>query len=160
MVEVMRQFAARVSRTDVARNWIMWHGIVGDFIHADPLCRPPYLREASHARSLGAPTEVVYHQASFLDVLRAAPAASWSHYNFSDALDWMPDAVQAAVFREVLRTARPGAILINRTVDLDDPLERLGLADRFRRIEPASREATAAERSCLYRRVDLYRIAP
>lgn len=158
MLDVMWDFMRRFADADVERNWILWHCVVGEFDHANPDCRPPYLRESHHQRSVGASTSVAYHLASFLDVMRAAPGRTWSHYNFSDALDWLSDDVQRQVLAEVGRTALPGATLINRSVDQADPIERLGLGERFERLVPASTLATAAERSCLYRRTDLYRV--
>jgi S-adenosylmethionine-diacylglycerol 3-amino-3-carboxypropyl transferase len=158
MLEVMWDFMRRFADADMERNWLVWQCVVGEFDHANPVCRPPFLRASHHERSVGASTQVAYHRASFLEVMRAAPAGSWSHYNFSDALDWMPDPVQREAFAEVVRTARPGAVLLNRSVDREDPVERLGLGDRLERLGPASEQATAAERSCLYRRVDLYRV--
>lgn len=160
MAAVAIEHARRVARSDMAANWIAWHTMVGHFNHAHPEARPPYLREANHQRSFGARTHTAYHRKSFLDVMREAPACHWSHYGFSDALDWMAEATQRAVFAEVLRTARPGATVILRTVEPTCLVSRLGLADRLRRLDAASDEATRVERSGLYQRVDLYRVRP
>lgn len=158
MREVVLRFVERAVTTDLQRNWILWQCLLGRFNLDDPLAIPPYLRRENHARSLGAPTETAFHRASFVSVLAAAPAANWSHYNFSDALDWMSDAAQRHVLREVLRTSRDSGLLLNRSVDGGGIVEKHGLERHFRRLNAASDAATALERSRLYERVDIYRI--
>ncbi|MNS52031.1 hypothetical protein D3C72_847330 [compost metagenome] len=148
----------RLARTDVATNWILWNAFTGGFDHANPDCRPPYLRTDRHARALSSPTQTAFHLGNFIDVLKRAEPGTWSHYNFSDALDWLPEATQRSVLLEVVRTARPGAMLINRTVDRECLVAQLGLEEHFDRLEDASAEATASECSGLYQRTDLYRV--
>lgn len=148
----------RAASTDVETNWILWHTFAGTFNHAHPAARPPYLREAQHARSFGAPTTTAYHLRSFVEVLADAGERTWTHYSFSDALDWLAEPMQRRVLGEVLRTSRPGALLINRSVEATCLVSRLGLDRFFTRLDQESDEATAMERSGLYRRVDLYRV--
>lgn len=159
MAQVLSRLVENMARTDVASNWIVWHCQVGEFNHEHPECRPPYLRAKNHERSYGAPTEARFHRTDIFRVLGEAPSRSWSHYNLSDALDWMPEAVQRRVLEEVVRTSRPGATLIIRSVEDRCVVERLGLARRLARLREASEAATVRERSCLYRRTDLYEVA-
>jgi S-adenosylmethionine-diacylglycerol 3-amino-3-carboxypropyl transferase len=156
--EVCMALLQRMVQTDVERNWVMWNGLGGGFDHDHPECRPPFLRPDRHARAQTAPTHTAFHLGNFLDVLQRAEPGTWSHYSFSDALDWLPEAMQRTVLLEVVRTARPGATLINRTVDGQCLIEQLGLQDHFERLEPASAEATAQEITRLYLRTDLYRV--
>lgn len=158
MRDVVLRFVERAAATDLARNWILWHCLLGTFNVADSQALPPYLRPENHARSLGGPTRTEFHRRSFVQVLGAAPARTWTHYNFSDALDWMSDAAQRRVLDEVFRTSRPGALLLNRSVDRECLAHRHGVERRFQRLQAASDQATAMERSRLYERVDVYRI--
>jgi len=159
MRAVVLRFVERAVATDLKRNWILWQCLLGRFNLEDPHAIPPYLRRDHHARSLGAPTTMAFHRTSFVSLLDAAPAAQWTHYNFSDALDWMADAAQRRVLDQIFRTSRDGALLFNRTVDRDDIVARHGLERRFRRLDRESDQATALERSRLYERVDIYQIA-
>ncbi len=159
MVAVCLDTGMRVAATDVERNWIFWHVMRGHFNHAHAEARPPYLRAANHARSLGAPTTTAYHHRSFLEVLADAEAGTWTHYNFSDAMDWLSHDLQRRTLAEVVRTSRPGALFINRSVEETCMISRLGMERWFTRLPLESDAATAMERSGLYRRVDLYRVA-
>lgn len=158
MTAVVQDTGKRVAATDVETNWIFWHVMVGHFNHDHPEARPPYLRQANHARSLGAPTTTRYHHRSFLEVLSEAEERTWSHYNFSDAMDWLSVDLQRRALAEVVRTSRPGALFINRSVEETCLISQLGLERWFERLSPESDEATAMERAGLYRRVDLYRV--
>jgi S-adenosylmethionine-diacylglycerol 3-amino-3-carboxypropyl transferase len=158
MRDVVLRFVARAVDTDLSRNWILWHCLLGRFNVEDQDALPHYLRRDHHARSVGAPTEATFHRASFVDVLAAAPARRWTHYNFSDALDWMDDGGQRMVLGEVLRTSVDGALLLNRSVDRDGLIARHGLERHFQRLPQASDAATQMERSKLYERLDIYRI--
>ncbi|MBO9539437.1 DUF3419 family protein [bacterium] len=158
MAAVCQDTGRRVAATDVETNWIFWHVMAGQFNHAHPEARPPYLRQANHARSLGAPTTTAYHHRSFLEVMAGAEERIWTHYNFSDAMDWLSEDLQRRTLAEVVRTSRPGALFINRSVEDTCMISRLGLEDSFKRLPFESDEATAMERAGLYRRVDLYRV--
>jgi S-adenosylmethionine-diacylglycerol 3-amino-3-carboxypropyl transferase len=158
MRDVVLRFVVRGVSTDLARNWIFWHCLLGKFNVDDQEALPHYLRRTHHARSVGAPTETAFHRASFVDVLGAAPPGTWTHYNFSDALDWIPDRAQEIVLGEILRTSVDGALLLNRSVDRDCMVARHGLERHFERLADASDAATAIERSRLYERIDIYRI--
>ena len=158
MAAVTLDTGKRVAATDAETNWIFWHVMRGHFNHAHPEARPPYLREANHARSLGAPTTTAYHHRSFLEVMAGAGENTWTHYNFSDAMDWLSEDLQRRALAEVVRTSRPDALFINRSVEDACMIERLGMEAWFRRLPSESDAATAMERAGLYRRVDLYRV--
>lgn len=158
MTRVLLETGKRIAATDLETNWIFWHVMRGQFNHDHPDARPPYLRASHHARSLAAPTTVAYHHRSFLEVLADATSDTWTHYNFSDALDWLDDTLQRRVLTEVIRTSRPGALLLVRSVEPSCMVKRLGLERWFSRLDIESDAATAMDRSGLYRRVDLYRV--
>jgi S-adenosylmethionine-diacylglycerol 3-amino-3-carboxypropyl transferase len=157
-VEGVIDYASRVVRTDLERNWIVWHIVTGQFNHERPECLPLYLRPDFHERSVGSPTEVRYWHNRLLAQLGAADDETWSRYCLSDVVDWMGDPAREALFREVHRTAKPGARVICRTVEDSTIVDELGFAERFRLVEPHSTLASQEERSCLYRRVNCYEV--
>jgi len=158
MVDVVLRFMKRIAETDVERNWIIWHATVGDFNHEHPEAVPPFLRRKNHERSFGAATQVVYHHRDILEVLRAAESETWSHFLLCDALDWMPDVLHKPLLLEILRTAHDGGVLLSRSVEASSLVSRQGLERHFQPMADATAEATATDRSCLYRHVGLYRI--
>jgi len=55
------------------------------------------------------------HHGSFTERLAAEAARSFDAYVLLDAQDWMNDATLTQLWREIRRTARPGARIIFRT---------------------------------------------
>lgn len=150
--------AKRVAETDLERNWIAWYSLAGHFNHDLAESMPPYLRRESHQRSLDANVNVRYHNDNLINVMRGASPRTWSHYILSDAPDWMPEPVQKSMLREISRTARPGAVVLRRTVENDCLMEKHGMRDRFERLEEPSAFATRMDRSRQFQRIDLYRL--
>lgn len=158
LVELVIAHLKKVASTDLARNWFAWQAVAGHYNHDLEDAVPPYLRRDRHERSLGARTETHFHHRNIFDVLAEAGAKTWTHYTVCDAPDWMPAPVQRKLFDEVFRTSKDGAILQTRSVETEDLVARHGLQKRFRRVAKASTEATAHDRSRLYRRVDYYEV--
>lgn len=158
LVSFYIQHAKRVAETDLERNWIAWYTVAGHFNHDHPESLPPYLRRDRHAQSLDANVSARYHNDTMLSVMQRAGANTWSHYILSDAPDWMPERTQRSMLEEIRRTARPGALVLRRTVENDCMMERHGFGRFFERVNESSDFATRMERSRQYRRVDLYRL--
>lgn len=158
VVDGVIEYATRLVQTDLEDNWIAWHIATGRFNHERPTCLPLYLRAAYHERALRSPTVVRYWHADLLGKLSGAPAGSWSRFCLSDVVDWMTQPARALLLREVVRTARPGARVICRSVEDSTLVDELGLSQQLRLIEPHSTLASRAERSCLYRRVNCYEV--
>lgn len=152
------EYASRLATTDLDTNWIAWHITTGEFNHEDPDCLPLYLRPDSHERALGSGTQVGYHHGSLLAVLEEADSGTWSHYCLSDVVDWLSAEQRRELLREVLRTAKPGARVICRTVEDACVVADAGLSASFRLVEPISSVASESERSKLYRRVNCYEV--
>jgi len=150
--------AKRVAETDLERNWICWYSVAGHFNHDHPEGHPPYLRREQHRESLGGNVQMRYHNDNLINVMRRAGANTWSHYILSDASDWMPEHVQRDMLEEIVRTARPGAVVLRRTVENDCVIERNGLTKRFERLPEPSDYATRMDRSRQFQRIDLYRL--
>jgi S-adenosylmethionine-diacylglycerol 3-amino-3-carboxypropyl transferase len=158
VVDVILAYLKRIAATDLERNWIAWNATVGAFNHDLPEAVPPYLRRAHHERSVGAPTDVRFHHDDIFAVLARAGRGAWTHVNLCDAIDWMPARAQRRLLEEAARTTGPGGVVLYRSVEDRCLASDLGLADRLRRIEPASEEASALDRTSLYRRVNFYRV--
>jgi S-adenosylmethionine-diacylglycerol 3-amino-3-carboxypropyl transferase len=156
MADVVVDFMARVATTDLERNWIVWYAIAGHFNHDQIEAVPPFLRPDRFERSRDAPTDVRFRPQNIFHVLGEAKPGTWSHYNFSDVIDWMPEAAQRRLLLEAHRTSQPRARLVYRSVEDACLVERLGLADKWRMIEPATTRGSAEERSRLYRRTNFY----
>jgi S-adenosylmethionine-diacylglycerol 3-amino-3-carboxypropyl transferase len=148
----------RISVTDLERNWFAWYAVAGRFNHDHPDAVPPYLRRDRHERSLGAPTDVRFHRRNIFDVLAEAGRGTWSHYTLCDAPDWMPAAAQRRLFDEIHRTSSDGAVVVYRSVEPDSIVERHGLLDRFRPMEPEIAFATQHDRTRIFRRIGYYRV--
>lgn len=158
MLEVTLEFLRRIAATDLENNWIAWNATVGHFNHERSSAVPPYLRESHYLRSFASPTQVDFHHGNIFEKLENAGAETWSHFNVSDTIDWMPEAVQRKLFEEIRRCARPGATLLLRSVEPGCLMERRGLSHQFERIEPASTEGSKKERSKLYQWTGFYRV--
>jgi S-adenosylmethionine-diacylglycerol 3-amino-3-carboxypropyl transferase len=156
MSEVVLDFLAKVATTDIERNWIVWYACAGQFNHDNEEAVPPYLRAGHFQRSMGASTETRFLPQNIFQVMGEARPETWTHYNFSDVIDWMAPPVQKHLLLEAHRTATPGARLVYRSVEDACLVDRLGLDKKWRRIEPASSLGSAAERTRLYRRTNFY----
>ncbi|MEN0063274.1 MAG: DUF3419 family protein [Myxococcota bacterium] len=146
-----------VQDPDLWNNWFFWYAAAGSFNHESPDCAPPYLRKDRWERSVEAPTRVHFYNGNFFERMAQATENTWTHYSLCDAIDWMPLPVQQKLFSEIRRTARPGAVVLLRSVEETDPVEAAG-ADKFLRKLECSAEASQADRSRQYRQVNFYRL--
>jgi S-adenosylmethionine-diacylglycerol 3-amino-3-carboxypropyl transferase len=76
---------------------------------------PPYLAARNFAAVKARAGRVDVRHLSFTDFLKTSPDASIDRYVLLDAQDWMTDADLTALWREITRTAGPGARVIFRT---------------------------------------------
>ena len=143
----------------VSDNYFAWQAFGRHYAHADDPSLPPYL-QAKHFPALRerAGRVSIYH-GSLTDRLAAEPDASFDAYVLLDAQDWMNDATLTALWRQIARTARPGARVIFRTAADERllpgrvPDDALGL---FRYEAERSRDLGARDRSSIYGAFHLY----
>ena len=116
MAEVLRQRLERLAcGFPLSDNYFAWQAFGRRYAPQGSGPLPPYL-ERGNFETVRAYTErVAVHHASLTDYLASLPAASLDRYILLDAQDWMNDAVLTALWREITRTARPGARVIFRT---------------------------------------------
>ena len=98
---------------------------------------------------------------SFTAELGDRPPASVDAYVLLDAQDWMTDAQLNALWREITRTARPGARVIFRTAA--EPTLLPGRVDntilsRWTYEAERSQALDAEDRSAIYGGFHLYRL--
>jgi len=137
----------------VADNYFAQQAFGRAYSRADAPSTPPYLqREHFEAVREGADRVKPFH-GSFTERLRAEPDASFGAYVLLDAQDWMNDAALTELWREIRRTARPGARVVFRTA-ADEPLLPGRVADDvlgdFEYQAELSRELGLRDRSSIY----------
>lgn len=162
MVDFFVSHLTRVMQTDLWTNWVAWFAAAGQFNHARQDAVPPYLRRDRWEAAKGGHSDVRFHNRNLFDVLGGAGRDTWSHYTLCDAVDWMPEPVQRRLLDEILRTSRPGAVVLWRSVEEEDRfgtiLDRLGYGDRFTRVE-GSEHAAREDRTRMYRQVNFFQVA-
>ena len=120
---------------------------------------PPYLRREHFDEMRARVDRVEVLNRSITEYLAGCADASRDRYVLLDAQDWMTDAQLNALWREITRTARPGARVIFRTAAepsllpgrVDDAL--LG---RWRYEAAQSRTLSVRDRSAIYGGFHLY----
>lgn len=140
-------------------NYFAWQAFSRGYGRADDAPLPPWLQPANFDALRERADRLTVHHADFTGHLRTQPDASLDRYVLLDAQDWMDDAQLAALWGEILRTARPGARVLFRTAAepslLPGRLPEPILA-RWDYAESESRQFTAADRSSIYGGVHLY----
>jgi S-adenosylmethionine-diacylglycerol 3-amino-3-carboxypropyl transferase len=140
-------------------NYFAWQAFNRAYAPAGSGPLPPYLQYANYSTIRAAAARAEVKRVSFTEALAAMPDSSADRYVLLDAQDWMrPDQLDA-LWREITRTARPGARVIFRTAGEASILPgRLdaGLLDRWRYEAERSSALTAADRSSIYGGFHLY----
>jgi S-adenosylmethionine-diacylglycerol 3-amino-3-carboxypropyl transferase len=159
MAAVLRERTERLAcGFPLDRNYFAWQAFGRRYAGDDgPL--PPYLRAENFDTIRSRAHRVEVLNRSFTEHLASRPARSLDRYVLLDAQDWMTDAQLNALWREVTRTARPGARVIFRTAA--EPSLLPGRVDdtllaRWRYAADRSRELTARDRSAIYGGFHLY----
>jgi S-adenosylmethionine-diacylglycerol 3-amino-3-carboxypropyl transferase len=141
----------------LTENYFAWQAFGRGYAEGGPL--PPYLREAHFETVRARAGRIEVLNRSFTEYLETCDDASRDRYILLDAQDWMNDAQLNALWREITRTARPGARVIFRTAARPSLLPgRVApeILDRWRYDEAASAASTARDRSAIYGGFHLY----
>jgi S-adenosylmethionine-diacylglycerol 3-amino-3-carboxypropyl transferase len=160
MAGVLRERLERLAcGFPMSENYFAWQAFARCYSAEGPL--PPYLARANFATMRERAERVRVEQRSVTERLAGEPPASFDGYVLLDAQDWMTDAQLTALWREISRTARPGARVIFRTAGEPTilpgrvPDEILG---RWTYADAASRLYGAADRSSAYGGFHLYEL--
>jgi S-adenosylmethionine-diacylglycerol 3-amino-3-carboxypropyl transferase len=163
MADVLRERLRKLTCDfPLADNYFAWQAFGRRYSEAENATLPPYLQQKNFSDLRERADRVAFVNASFTDHLATLPPASRDCYVLLDAQDWMSDDQLNALWREIIRTARPGARVIFRTAATATLLPgRLDerLLSRWTYETERSAELTRQDRSAIYGAFHLYRLA-
>ncbi len=163
IVAVLRQRLERLACDfDVNDNYFAWQAFGRRYASGPEASLPPYLQAANFDRLRERADRVTLRQLSMTAFLAAQPDASVDCTVLLDAQDWMCDADLTALWREITRTARPGARVIFRTAADERLLPGrvpAAILDRWHYEAERSRTLGRQDRSSIYGAFHLYRLA-
>ncbi len=143
---------------DLADNYFAWQAFGQSYGSAGaPL--PPYLQRDRFQALKARVDNVDIKHASFTEHLSELPDSSRDAYVLLDAQDWMTDSQLTALWRQIVRTAKPGARVIFRTAGEETILPgRVPdvILSRFDYDPEAGKAWTARDRSAIYGGFHLY----
>lgn len=160
IVAVLRQRLERLTcGFALADNYFVWQAFGRAYSGTDAGPLPPYLQRGQFETVRAGANRVEVLNRSVTEYLQSCPAGSRDRYVLLDAQDWMNRTQLNDLWREITRTARPGARVIFRTAaepsllpgTVDDAVLR-----RWRYEDAASRQFTAQDRSAIYGGFHLY----
>ena len=164
MATVLRDRVERLScEFSLDDNYFAWQAFGRSYAadcEAGPL--PPYLKRAHFDAVRDRADRVEVQNLSFTEYLKSRPDQSLDRYVLLDAQDWMVDPQLNELWREITRTARPGARVIFRTAATPSLLPgRLdeALLARWRYEADMSRDLARRDRSAIYGGFHLYVLA-
>lgn len=104
---------------DIEDNYFAWQAFNRGYARDGGGPLPPYLQRARFKDLKSNATSVRILNVSFTGHLAREPDRSVDRFSLLDAQDWMTDSDLAALWREITRTARPGARVIFRTAGVE-----------------------------------------
>ena len=140
-------------------NYFAWQAFGRSYSDRSAGPLPPYLRRENFDAIRERAGRVEVFNDSFTEYLAQRPGRSLDRYVLLDAQDWMTDAQLNALWREITRTARPGARVIFRTAAEPSLLPgrvESPVLNRWRYEAEQSRDLTARDRSAIYGGFHLY----
>ena len=163
MATVLRDRVERLSCDfSLDDNYFAWQAFGRSYSDRATGPLPPYLKQAHFETIRARADRVEVLNRSFTEYLKSRPNRSLDRYVLLDAQDWMSDHQLNELWREITRTARPGARAIFRTAAelsllpgrVDDVLLR-----QWRYEAEQSRDLTRRDRSAVYGGFHLYVLA-
>lgn len=134
-------------------NYFAWQAFGRGYDRVYKKAVPRYLTEENYKKIKERADCVEVHHTSITGFLQSQPQESLDCYIFLDAQDWMNDHQLNELWREVMRTAAPGARVIFRTAGEDSPLTGALPKDMLSQWQydvAASEKAVAKDRSSIY----------
>ncbi len=134
-------------------NYFAWQAFGRGYDREHKKAIPRYLTEKNYKKLKENADKVEVYHTNITGFLEAQTPESLDCYVFLDAQDWMNAEGLNNLWREVVRTARPGARVIFRTAGDDSPLEDALPKDILRRFhyDPSiSSDAVKKDRSSIY----------
>jgi S-adenosylmethionine-diacylglycerol 3-amino-3-carboxypropyl transferase len=146
----------------LADNYFAWQAFGRSYDPAGQGPLPPYLSPANFETIRTRADRVTVTNASYAEFLAAKSAASVDRFVLLDAQDWMSDDQLNALWREITRTAAPGARVIFRTAAEETLLPgrvESALLARWEYREEDSKALHRHDRSSIYGGFHLYVLA-
>jgi S-adenosylmethionine-diacylglycerol 3-amino-3-carboxypropyl transferase len=160
MAEVVEQRLRKLACDfDLDDNYFARQAFGRAYARGRDAAMPPYLEADNFPQIRARVSRVEVNHISFTELLQRHPSQSLDRYVLLDAQDWMGDVALAALWREITRTAQPGARVIFRTAGLDTILPgRVPdvILNRWAYQAEASRKFSARDRSAIYGAFHLY----
>ena len=160
MAAVLRERVEKLAcEFSIAENYFAWQAFGRSYSDGGSGPVPPYLERAHFATIRDRADRVEVLNRSFTEYLKSRPQRSLDRYVLLDAQDWMSDAQLNDLWREITRTAKPGARVIFRTAA--EPTLLPGRVDdevleQWTYEADQSRELTRRDRSAIYGGFHLY----
>lgn len=144
---------------DLKDNYFAWQAFGRGYGQEIDAPLPPYLQQAHYEAVRNRAERVDVRHANMTDMLAGSANESFDSFLFLDAQDWMNDEQLNALWREVTRTARPGARVVFRTAAEESLLPGRVHCEILECWDYRAEESlahTAADRSAIYGGVHLY----
>jgi S-adenosylmethionine-diacylglycerol 3-amino-3-carboxypropyl transferase len=158
MADVLKERARRLATGfDLKDNYFAWQAFGRRYAGGAGPC-PPYLSKDNFLTIKTRTNRVSVVHDNMIRFLANEPAGSLDRYVLLDAQDWMDDGALNALWREITRTAQPGARVIFRTAGEPSILPgRVSSALESWKYDAArSAEIHARDRSAIYGGFHLY----
>ncbi|MGB3387473.1 MAG: DUF3419 family protein [Pseudaminobacter sp.] len=137
----------------LSENYFAWQAFGRGYSHEEAGPLPPYLSRANFATIRARIGRASVVNASYTEFLAAKPAGSVDCFVLLDAQDWMTDGQLNDLWREITRTAAPGARVIFRTAAAENLLPgrvEPSILQRWEYREAESLALHARDRSSIY----------
>ena len=162
MAPVLRQRLEKLAcHFPLRDNYFAWQAFVRRYPDKQEGCLPTYLLPENYLAIRDNVDCVAVHHASFTELLAQKPVASVDRYVLPDAQDWMTDEQLNDLWREIGRTAAPGARVIFRTAGEASILEGRvhgAILRRWAYLRERSHELTLRDRSAIYGGLHVYEL--
>ena len=162
MAPVLRQRLEKLAcHFPLRDNYFAWQAFVRRYPDKQEGCLPTYLLPENYPAIRDNVDRVAVHHASFTELLAQKPVASVDRYVLLDAQDWMTDEQLNDLWREIGRTAAPGARVIFRTAGEASILEGRvhgAILRRWAYLRERSHELTLRDRSAIYGGLHVYEL--
>lgn len=134
-------------------NYFAWQAFGKGYDIENKQAIPRYLSEENYKKIKEVADHVEVHHSSITEFLQSQPPKSFDCYIFLDAQDWMNDEQLNELWKEVVRSAKPGARVIFRTAGEDSPLTSKLSASILKKWDYNPKESIKAvekDRSSIY----------
>lgn len=154
MADVLKHRLKRLAcEFPIEENYFAWQAFGRGYDKVYKKAIPRYLSEDNYKTLKDNAAKVEVHHTTITGFLQSQPAQSLDCYVFLDAQDWMnPDQLND-LWREVVRTSKPGARVIFRTAGEESPLTDAvssNILTKFHYDPQRSIDAVKKDRSSIY----------